>query len=412
MENLPADLHYFMVLFIKDRIDQVKCILNLTRVNKRFHSIYNNELLWHKLTFQNLTERFGFTKSRYLLSLKLLTTKDKYNKYISYNNYEYIVKFEFEKIIYSLHQCFITPELINIVIKADNQDKGFNKKIFFYLWDKVKVDDIPSLNEDNSIKYDKWRELRSHIMRNLAANGKWRIFEEMEKKGYEYDSKELIKQAAIYGHLEMFKYLEFKMGNLNSKYLIHACRSDNLELIKYIIEKTNPNILIIDKAIQKCSKIENIKYLWPLSSQTAEDLICCLTSILASGRFLIPELINLGLDINCNNGYILKQMIDKHFPLEDIKSLIDMGANVQIENYINDLSPIARTIKSSRKEVIEYLLEKGATISKEMLKYIKDKMPKMYEYLLTILLCKGKTKSGEACKRQSKNNGYCFQHCK
>lgn len=412
MELLPIDLHYYIVLFIKDKITQVKTILNSARVSKKFYSLYNKEELWHKLTFQNLTERYGFSKSHYLLSLKLLTTKDKYNKDIVYNNYEYIVKSEYEKIIYSFRQWEITPELINIVIMANNEDKGFNKKIFFYLWDKMKVDDIPSLSEDNSMKYDKWRELRSGIMNNLASNGKWRIFEEMEKRGYKYDSKELIKQAARSGHLEMFKYLEFKMDNLDPKLLIKSCQSDNLELIKYVIGKTNPGALIIDKAIQKCSKIENIKYLWPLSSQTDEDLIYYLTSILASGRFLIPELINLGLDINCGDGYILKQMIDKHFSLEDIKSLIDMGADVEIENYINDLSPIARAIKSSRKEVIEYLLEKGASISKEMLKYTKDKMPKMYEYLLTILLCKGKTKSGKACKRSVSHGQHCFQHCK
>ena len=160
--------------------------------------------------------------------------------------------------------------------------------------------------------------------------------------------------------------------------LLIACKNNDFDMVKLLVErgvKVNEIINKKESALMAACEIGNIEIVEYLLENGAN--IKTVYSKKPRGRLgfgykpenisIMPLLIEKGVNIDILDKYgvpLLIAMASNRYiyGLEDIKGLVERGANVNIKDANYGDTPLIRAATSGEREIVKYLIEKGAKI--------------------------------------------------
>jgi hypothetical protein len=378
--QLPSDIICFIAEILNSsqeewndkKIDGIVDIVYLSMTCKRLYTILSNEELWKKFYTRDLSKNIpsNIKKRYYVASFDLREGI----------LYEIAAECGYEVIIYQMDKTYINRDLIIGAITNNHFE------IFDYLYDNVEGEE----NDENERK-----TLDEEICNETIERGNIKTIVHLRENNFKL-SGNLLSISCSSGNMETTKYLHEIMGyKFNKNSLDKAVKGNNLELIKYVFEIIKPSPIEVDESIHNSKTIDIFKYLWEYSNKKISSLRMLIEDKLynyGSENFeQVLELIKF--EDNCGKTFDINNISDKIIKracqsgkLEDVKWLFEEKGIKINKGYGNDdfITPLMLAYINGRKDIVEYLIEKGVMynqITQPILKEHKDKYLELYDLI-------------------------------
>jgi ankyrin repeat protein len=218
---------------------------------------------------------------------------------------------------------------------------------------------VKYLIEDCDVKEDA-PDNRPIIPNDTSEDNILRIVKLFDKKGVSFKERiycEALQEGAIYGHLDIVKYMVKKYTNIDNSEALHwSALYGHLDIVKYLVEQ-GANVHVNNNSAIK-------------------------TSAYHGHLEIVKFLVEQGADIHAYNDYALRKSARNGY-LEIVKYLVEHGADVNAMK----TDALRCAILDGHFEIVKYLIEHGANrsiIKYHLLPQDKPEYQKIVEYLNSI----------------------------